>query len=124
MAELGSDPLWIWALMRNRTTESNSQPTIAMARYLMTRRGVIRMALILFSLSFALRPMLANQARANGADFYGPIIALFFTIIAGYTLFLGPQMARQDLRNDLPNMDLLKTYPVEGTPAPYDSEST
>jgi len=34
--------------------------------------------------------------------------------VAGYTLLAGPQIARQDLRNDLPNMDILKAYPVEG----------
>ena len=87
---------------------------LSMRSSLLNRRGLIRIAILMFTLSFALRPVLANQARANGGDFYGPLIALFFTIIAGYTLFLGPQMARQDLRNDLPNADLLKTYPMEG----------
>ena len=81
---------------------------------LVNRRGLIRMGIVLFSLSFALRPMLASHARSNGTDVFGPIVALFFTIIAGYTLLLGPQLARQDMRNDLPNMDLLKTFPVEG----------
>jgi hypothetical protein len=32
----------------------------------------------------------------------------------GYTLLPGPQIARQDLRSDLPNADLLKTFPIEG----------
>ncbi|HTU02122.1 MAG TPA: hypothetical protein VMG58_09910, partial [Candidatus Sulfotelmatobacter sp.] len=34
--------------------------------------------------------------------------------LAAYTLLVGPQVARQDLRSDLPNADILKTYPLEG----------
>ena len=34
--------------------------------------------------------------------------------LAAYTLMLGPQFARQDLRSDLVNADLLKTYPLRG----------
>ena len=39
------------------------------------------------------------------------MVALF---TAAYTLFLGPQLARQDLRGDLLNTDILKTYPLRG----------
>ena len=39
------------------------------------------------------------------------VIALFF---AAYTLVVGPQFARQDIRNDLVNADILKTYPLPG----------
>jgi ABC-2 type transport system permease protein len=35
-------------------------------------------------------------------------------IMAAYTLVLGPQYARQDLRHDLSNADMLKSYPLEG----------
>jgi ABC-2 type transport system permease protein len=35
-------------------------------------------------------------------------------IAAGFMLLLGPQMARQDLCADLPNADILKTYPLRG----------
>ncbi len=41
---------------------------------------------------------------------YGPVAL----IIGGYTLVVGPQLARQDIRSDLPNADLLKTYPLPG----------
>jgi hypothetical protein len=41
---------------------------------------------------------------------YGPVAL----IIAGYTLLAGPQLARQDIRSDLANADLLKTYPLPG----------
>lgn len=35
-------------------------------------------------------------------------------VLCGYTLLFGPQFARQDLRSDLGNADLLKTYPLRG----------
>jgi hypothetical protein len=35
-------------------------------------------------------------------------------MVAFYTLLVGPQLVRQDLRSDLPNIDLLKTYPLAG----------
>jgi ABC-2 type transport system permease protein len=31
-----------------------------------------------------------------------------------YILLLGPQLARQDLRQDLPNLDIIKIYPLRG----------
>lgn len=41
--------------------------------------------------------------------------AAFISAIGGlYVLMLGPQFARQDLRTDLGNVDLLKTYPLRG----------
>jgi hypothetical protein len=45
---------------------------------------------------------------------YLPVFTVFAFIAAGYTLFLGPQLARQDLRSDLGNSDILKTYPLRG----------
>jgi ABC-2 type transport system permease protein len=35
-------------------------------------------------------------------------------MVGFYTLLVGPQLIRQDLRSDLPNVDLLKTYPLAG----------
>jgi ABC-2 type transport system permease protein len=43
-----------------------------------------------------------------------PVFAVVAFVAAGYILFLGPQLARQDLRSDLANTDLLKTYPLHG----------
>lgn len=61
---------------------------------------------------FGLKPIMA--ARRSSSDAIGFIVLVLCAIVAGYTLILGPQIARQDLRNDLPNADLLKTYPMEG----------
>ncbi len=41
-------------------------------------------------------------------------VLLFSSSFAGYVLFLGPLIARQDLRSDLLNADILKTYPLRG----------
>jgi ABC-2 type transport system permease protein len=41
-------------------------------------------------------------------------LAMFSLATAAYLLVLGPQFARQDLRSDLLNTDILKTYPLHG----------
>lgn len=43
-----------------------------------------------------------------------PGIATFGFLAGAYVIVLGPQLARQDLRNDLANADLLKSYPLHG----------
>ena len=42
------------------------------------------------------------------------LVAAGAAMAAAYTLLAGPQFARQDLRSDLPNVDLLKAYPLQG----------
>ena len=39
---------------------------------------------------------------------------MMFVILLSLTVLVGPLMARQDLRADLPNSDILKTYPLRG----------
>jgi ABC-2 type transport system permease protein len=42
-------------------------------------------------------------------------VACFVLLIIGaYVLVMGPQFARQDIRSDMPNADILKTYPLRG----------
>jgi len=65
--------------------------------------------LVTFWMSFALGPVFAHRGGS-----YAPFIVAFCCISAGYTLLLGPQIARQDLRSDLPNADILKTFPIDG----------
>lgn len=87
---------------------------LSMHSSLVNRRAVLLGLWIVLCLSFGLRPLLTVHARSGGFDVVGPIIAMLCAIVAVYTLLLGPQVARQDLRNDLPNADILKTYPLEG----------
>ncbi|HEX2854451.1 MAG TPA: putative ABC exporter domain-containing protein [Opitutaceae bacterium] len=42
------------------------------------------------------------------------VVPIFSLMAAAYVLLLGPHLARQDLRSDLGNADVLKTYPLRG----------
>jgi len=42
-------------------------------------------------------------------------VAVAATVLLAIVVFLGPQFARQDLRSDLKNADILKTYPLDGS---------
>jgi hypothetical protein len=63
---------------------------------------------------FAMKPLMRGRAGSGQGDALGLVVLMCCGIAAAYTLILGPQIARQDLRNDLPNADLLKTFPLEG----------
>ena len=54
---------------------------------------------------------LGAQPAARGHQAVVGGIALLF---AAYTLIVGPQFARQDIRSDLVHVDILKTYPLHG----------
>jgi ABC-2 type transport system permease protein len=43
-----------------------------------------------------------------------PVIGAIMFVFAAYVLVVGPQFARQDIRADLPNTDMLKIYPLAG----------
>jgi hypothetical protein len=59
--------------------------------------------------------VVASSAAAS-ADFDVPrnVAAVMALACAAYVLVFGPLIARQDLRLDLPNTDILKTYPLRG----------
>jgi ABC-2 type transport system permease protein len=87
---------------------------LSMRTSLLNRRTVLIFAMLAVWMSVSLGPLLAGRAHERNGGFYAPIIMMFCCIVGGYTLMVGPQIARQDLRNDLPNADILKTYPMEG----------
>jgi hypothetical protein len=43
-----------------------------------------------------------------------PAVGILTVILTGYSVFLGPAILRQDLRQDLANADILKMYPLRG----------
>ena len=43
-----------------------------------------------------------------------PAVGILTVILTAYSLFLGPAILRQDLRQDLANADILKMYPLRG----------
>ncbi len=73
---------------------------------------------------FSLRVLLGSAAmlvainsilrRVDAYAVFAPILGTLALIVAGYTLLLGPQLARMDFRSDLAHADILKTYPVAG----------
>jgi ABC-2 type transport system permease protein len=73
---------------------------------------------------FRPRPVLITAAIIVGActwlagrpDLQGLLVAVYgmASMTAAFTLLLGPQIARNDLRADLLNTDILKTYPLRG----------
>jgi ABC-2 type transport system permease protein len=83
---------------------------LSMRSTLMNRRTIIMAFAMITWVALAFRPLLA---RGGGPASYGLLIAIFCAIAACYTLLIGPQAARQDLRSDLPNADILKTFPLE-----------
>ena len=87
---------------------------LSMRSSLFSRRALFILALLAVWGAATLGPMLSRHARSSGLDPFGPIVMIFCAMVAVYTLLLGPQIARQDLRGDLANADILKTYPIEG----------
>jgi ABC-2 type transport system permease protein len=68
-------------------------------------------------LTVALLIIVGHSWLANGTESQRAILGVvgpLSLLLGGYTLVLGPQFARQDLRSDLGNADLLKTYPLRG----------
>ena len=45
---------------------------------------------------------------------FAPVLLILSGFAAFYILLAGPHLLRQDLRNDLVNADILKTYPLAG----------
>jgi hypothetical protein len=87
---------------------------LSMRSSLFGRRSLMIVVLLMIWAGAALGPLLAGHARSSGSDPYSPLIVALSLMVAIYTVLLGPQIARQDLRGDLANADILKTYPVEG----------
>jgi hypothetical protein len=78
---------------------------LASASYLRPRVALIAAGVIVVGCNWI--------ARAD-LEVLRNVIGGFALTGAGYTLVFGPMFARQDLRRDLPNTDILKTYPLHG----------
>ena len=78
---------------------------LASASYLTPRTALIVAALIAVG---------SNLLTRLDLDVLRTTIGTIALVGAGYTLVFGPLLARQDLRLDLPNTDILKTYPLRG----------
>jgi hypothetical protein len=63
-----------------------------------------------FVILLSSKELLRHQA---GRDIMA-VLGVLVCMLAGFTVVLGPQYFRQDLRGDLANADILKTYPLPG----------
>jgi ABC-2 type transport system permease protein len=78
---------------------------LASASYLTPRTALIVAAVIAVG---------SNWMTRLDLDVLRTTIGTIALVGAGYTMVFGPLIARQDLRLDLPNTDILKTYPLRG----------
>ena len=78
---------------------------VAMGRLFTPRSALVAAAVVAVGCSWLV-----------GADLRGgqAFVAVAATVVLPIVLFLGPMFARQDLRSDLKNSDILKTYPLDG----------
>ena len=58
--------------------------------------------------------VLGLVARSGGAGGFGVVLGTLALPLAAMAMLLGPQIARNDLRQDLARLPLLKTWPVRG----------
>jgi hypothetical protein len=70
-----------------------------------------RVALAVLVIVFAGGRWLVRQPQLEP---FRDLAALMFGVLLAGTLLLGPMLAKQDLRADLPSSDILKTYPLRG----------
>ncbi len=85
---------------------------LSMRNALFSRRVLIIFLMLMIWAAAALGPL--SRGSRSGGGVIAPIVVIFSAMIAAYAVLLGPQIARQDLRGDLANADILKTYPLEG----------
>ena len=78
---------------------------LSSASYLRPRVALIVAAVIVLAGTWITRMEL---------DVLRTTVSVVAMVAAGYTFVFGPIIARQDLRQDLPNADILKTYPLRG----------
>jgi ABC-2 type transport system permease protein len=78
---------------------------LSSAEYLRPRTALVALAVIVVG---------CNWLARTDLEVFRGIVATLSIVGAGFAVFFGPMMAYQDLRRDLPNADILKTYPLRG----------
>ena len=78
---------------------------LAMGRLFTPRSGLAAAAIVAAACGW----LVSAELRGGQA-----FVAVASTVLIAIVLLLGPQFARQDLRSDLTNADILKTYPLDG----------
>ena len=78
---------------------------VAMGRLFTPRSALIAAAIVTAACTW----LVTAELRGGQA-----FVAVAATVLLPIVLFFGPMFARQDLRSDLKNADILKTYPLHG----------
>jgi hypothetical protein len=55
-----------------------------------------------------------GATQASGSSGLRPVLGMIAAMLMFWSILIGPQLLRQDFRQDLPLADLLKTYPLRG----------
>ncbi|MBZ5500379.1 MAG: putative ABC exporter domain-containing protein [Acidobacteriia bacterium] len=76
------------------------------------RISALRILILLLSVGVAFA--IPASARGGRGEVLPAIIGSLAAMLAGFLTLLGPMMIRDDLRSDLLQVDLLKTYPIPG----------
>ncbi len=76
----------------------------------LTRAGSLQSAVVLVVLLAVITRLISATSHGTA----GAELALPYLILAAFALFMGPRAVRNDLRQDLPNLPLLKTFPLSG----------
>lgn len=69
---------------------------------------------LLIALGIVVVVFFAGIGGSAHARNFSIVAAVFVAIALGYSLLLGPQLLRLDFRRDLPQADILKTFPLSG----------
>ncbi|HTX21485.1 MAG TPA: putative ABC exporter domain-containing protein [Candidatus Aquilonibacter sp.] len=71
----------------------------------------VRLWLMLAVVAFVCIAALGHSRQAQSLSL---VAAMIIAIVLAYSLLLGPQLLRLDFRRDLPQADILKTFPLRG----------
>jgi hypothetical protein len=76
------------------------------------RLGMLRVLPAIVVLGIGLSVVFSSQGGRH--ELLSTVIGTVAVVMAGFLTLLGPMMLRDDLRSDLLQVDLLKTYPIPG----------
>jgi len=76
--------------------------------------GQIFTARLWLILAIIVIALVAGFGQSSHAENLGMVAVIIIAAVLGYSLLLGPQLLRLDFRHDLPQAEILKTFPLRG----------
>jgi hypothetical protein len=96
------------------TLRPNSPPAVALLWKNLISAGQAFTLRIWLSLAVFALCATFGATQASGGSGLRPALGMIAVMLMFWSLLIGPQLLRQDFRQDLPLADLLKTYPLRG----------